>query len=98
MRKTPASMEIALAWYRAEDWERLRRLCPDWDKMQDSYEEWRADATDTERKMKRYGYTVIRFVVDPDELAGWCAIRGLTPTSDIRAKYVAERGPERPRK
>jgi hypothetical protein len=101
MRNIPAGMQIALAWYRAEDWERLRRLCPDWDKKQDSYEKWRADAMDTERKMKRYGYTVVRVVVDPDELAGWCAMRGLMPTADTRTKYVIERaeqgagGPQR---
>jgi hypothetical protein len=91
MRKAPTRLAVGVAWYRAEDWERLRQLCPDRDKMHDRYEDWRAEAMRAEQAMKHDGYTVLRVVIDPDELTGWCAIRGLTPIQDVRAQYVSER-------
>jgi hypothetical protein len=32
---------IAVAWFRADEWSKLRRLCPD---LQDTYEEWLTNA------------------------------------------------------
>jgi hypothetical protein len=86
-----ARLAIGVAWYRPEDWERLRQLCPDREQMHHRYEDWQTEAKRAERAMKHDGYTVLRVVIDPDELAGWCAIRGLTPTPDVRAQYVSER-------
>ena len=33
------SIRMIVAWFRPEDWEELKRLCPAGD-LQDTYEEW----------------------------------------------------------
>lgn len=30
-------------------------------------------------------------MVDPDELAGWCLIRGRAPDTEARAEFVADK-------
>lgn len=88
--ETPVKVVIGIAWYCLEDWEGLRQLYPDRDQMHDSYDEWLADAKRAEGTAKARGHTVIQIVIHPAELAGWCAVRGLAPTADARARYVTE--------
>jgi hypothetical protein len=87
-------MILGIAWYRQEDWKRLRRLYPDRDEMHDSFEDWLAEAQRTEQYLKAQGVAVKRVIVDPDELAGWCAVRNLEPIAEARAKYVTEKARE----
>jgi hypothetical protein len=82
---------VGLAWYRREDWEGLRRLYPDRGEMHDSFDDWLAVAEQTEQFLKSNGFAVKRVIVDPAELAGWCAARGLEPIAKARAEYVTEK-------
>jgi hypothetical protein len=45
----------------------------------------------TEQFIKSNGFAVKRVIVDPAELAGWCAARGLEPIAKARAEYVTEK-------
>jgi hypothetical protein len=36
--------EIGLAWYSREDWQRLREIADDRDKLDDAYEDWERQA------------------------------------------------------
>ncbi len=91
MKRHTAAPEVGLCWYRREDWERLLQLFPDRDKLHDSYDEWLKDVHQAEKRLKREGTVTKRIIVDPDELAGWCALRGLEPVSSTRAEYVSEK-------
>jgi hypothetical protein len=41
--------------------------------------------------VRREGNFIKRIVVDPDELAAWCASHGLEPVASARAEYVSEK-------
>ena len=36
--------QLGLAWYGREDWERLREIADDRDKLDDTYEDWERQA------------------------------------------------------
>ncbi len=91
MKRRTAPTEIGLGWYRREDWDRLLRMFPDRDKLHDTYDEWLKDVLKGEKMVKRKGNLVKRIIVDPDELAAWCALRGLQPVAATRAEYVCEK-------
>ena len=38
-------MVVGFAWYKEEQWQRLREVCPDRDKLEERYEDWRRTAT-----------------------------------------------------
>jgi hypothetical protein len=91
MKQRTAATEIGLGWYRREDWDRLLRMFPDRAKLHDTYDEWLTDVRRGEKLVRRKGNVVKRIIVDPDELAAWCASRGLEPVASARAEYVCEK-------
>ena len=90
MQRTSAT-EIGLGWYRREDWDRLLQIFPDRANLHDTYDEWLTDVRDGEKLVRREGNVVKRIIVDPDELAVWCASRGLEPVASARTEYVCEK-------
>ena len=75
----------------SEDWDRLLQVIADRDSMHDTYAEWLASARQGERDLVARGQPVERVMVDPDELASWCLIRGLVPDGAARAEFVSDR-------
>ena len=94
MAKAPlptSAVDLGMGWYRPEDWERLLRVVTDRDKLHDSYAEWLASAEQGERDLLARGQPVRRVMVDPDELAGWCLVRGRAPDAAARAEFVTDK-------
>src|SRR5271168_2311190 len=91
MKRRAVATEIGLGWYRREDWDRLLQMFPDRAKLHDTYDEWLRDVQQGEKLVKREGNVVKRIFVDPDELAAWCALRGVEPVASARAEYVCEK-------
>ncbi len=80
-----------IAWYRRDQWTRLRELASDADKLEESYEDWLAGAQKTLVQMTIAGVRAQRFDVDLDELARWCRAEGRPLDSAARAAFVASR-------
>jgi hypothetical protein len=91
MKRRTARTEIGLGWYRREDWDRLLEMFPDRDQLHDTYDEWLKDVRQGEKLVKREGNITKRIIVDPDELAAWCAMRGREPIASARAEYICEK-------
>jgi hypothetical protein len=89
--QTEPSMALEIAWYREQDWPRLKRQFPDADELHDSYAEWLASAQAAMRTIRRNGARAAPFIVDLNDLFGRCAIRGRDPDANSRSEYVAER-------
>ncbi len=49
------------------------------------------DVRQGEKLVKREGNITKRIIVDPDELAAWCAMRGREPIASARAEYICEK-------
>ena len=80
-----------IAWYRRDQWARLRELASDADKLDESYEDWLAGAQKTLVRMEVAGVRAQRVDVELDELARWCRAEGRALDSAARAAFVASR-------
>ncbi len=80
-----------IAWYRRDQWTRLRELASDADKLEESYEDWLAGAQQTLVQMAVAGVRARRVDVDLDDLARWCRAEGCPLDSAARAAFVASR-------
>jgi len=78
------------AWYRAKQWDRLREVSADRDKLEETYEEWVANAEESLRNMRKAGIYAHKIDVDVEELLAWCEARGEDVDSKARAAYVAD--------
>ena len=78
------------AWYRREQWSRLRERASDRDKLDDSYDEWLAGAQKALLEMALAGVPARRVDVDVDALFRWCEAEGRSVDSAARAAFVAE--------
>jgi hypothetical protein len=67
---------VQIAWYRREEWEKLRSLSADGDKLEKTYDEWLKLAEKTVGQLKGQGVTANKVDVAIDELAQWCQQHG----------------------
>lgn len=84
-------MVMGVAVYLPHQWERLLATAEDREKLEGTWDEWRAVLDESERNMRAIGIKPIEVVLDMDEFEKYCAERGLTNVGGTRAEYVAER-------
>jgi hypothetical protein len=82
---------VGIAWYRRDQWTRLREIASDADKLDELYEDWLAGAQKILVRMEVAGVRAQRVDVDLDELARWCRAEGRALDSAARAAFVASR-------
>ncbi len=80
-----------IAWYRRDQWARLRELATDADRLEEAYEDWLAGAQKTIVQMTAAGVRVRRVDIELDELVRWCRHEGRPVDSAARAAFTAER-------
>jgi hypothetical protein len=85
------TMVMGVAIYLPHQWERLLATAEDREKLEGTWEEWRAVLEESERNMRAIGIEPVEVVLDMDEFEKYCAERGLTNVGGTRADYVAER-------
>jgi hypothetical protein len=90
--KTPADSKIVtgVAWYRPEQWARLREISEDVENLDDTYEEWRQKAEQALRDIPA-DVRVEKVDIDLEEVVAWCNVLGLPMNAQSRARYVSER-------
>ncbi|WP_407530665.1 hypothetical protein [Methylobacterium oryzisoli] len=81
---------VGMAWYRPEDYTRLRELMQDADRLPDSYDAWRISAEQVEREVTRSGMAVIRVLITPEEFVAWCKERGVQADATARSRFASE--------
>jgi len=86
---TDSSLVTGIAWYRREQWTRLRALASDPDKLEESYEDWLGGAQKTLVQLTLSGVRTQRVDVDVDALVQWCQVEGRPLDSAARAAYAA---------
>jgi hypothetical protein len=79
---------IGFAWYRPEDFERLKTLFIDGHKLHASYQQWLQASKKGVQEMTAKGYTVEKVYIDPDTFLEWCSDRGLNIDSHGRSEFV----------
>ncbi len=84
------TQRIGFAWYRPEQWSRLRELATDVAKLEENYEAWLSSAQSVEADLRLRGVFVERVLVDVQAIADWCTREGRPFDSAARADYVAD--------
>jgi hypothetical protein len=81
---------VGIVWYRREDWPALGRLFVDAEELDDSYDDWLAQAESTFRQLESQGLIVEKVYMHPVVFADWCRERGLRPDADARSRFASE--------
>ena len=87
---TETNSVTGVAWYRREDWSRLREIASDRTNLDDSYEAWLAGAQKTLLDLAVAGVAARRVSVDIEALVRWCRAEGRPVDSAARAAFVAD--------
>ncbi len=84
-------MVIAIVWYRPEQWQRVRDVATDSEKLEESYGEWLQLAESKLAELKSRGYRVEKVDVDSEKLIRWCNEQGVENDGKARSQYAAEK-------
>ena len=79
-----------IAWYRRDQWARLRELAADADRLEEAYDDWLAGAQKTIVQMTAAGVRVRRVDIELDELVRWCRHEGRPLDSAARESADSE--------
>jgi formylglycine-generating enzyme required for sulfatase activity len=83
-------MQVAatgVAWYKAENYIRLREMFEDGEKLPLTYAEWHTNAEAGRRTLESQGRKVICVDIDPNAFPIWCRDNGMKPNAQARMKY-----------
>ncbi len=86
-----APMVTGVAWYKAEQYDRVRALSTDKDSMHETYAEWRAGVEDFILKSSGMGLVLKKVEIDLDDMLAWCRLHGKDFNGKARSEYVAEK-------
>ena len=81
---------VGIAWYSRATWSELRRVAPDADDLEPTYEDWLVVFEDGFARIQAAGLQPERFEVNLTALLAWCAPTGRLPDSSARAEFVSE--------
>jgi hypothetical protein len=85
-------MPHVAAWYRREDYQRIRKIMDDGDKLPSDFDEWEKRAKGQVAEAKRSGIIIEPIILDPDDFVAYCKAEKLRCGSQARAKFVIIRG------
>ena len=86
-----SNLVTGVAWYRPEQWARLREVSEDVENLDDTYEAWLQTAERLLRDGIPADVTVEKIDIDVEEVLAWCSVRDLPMNAQSRSRYVSER-------
>ena len=86
----PMKTDLGVAWYKPEQWERLREISADANDLEATYDEWLRVAEEGLHHMREVGLRPERIEVDVEALWRWCRAHEYPVDAEARARYVAE--------
>ena len=99
---TPQPLVVGAAWYRENQWERLKEVSADRDRLEETWAEWLCVAEKGIRDCRARGLDVKKVDVDIEELVRWCQTKGQPVNGESRSAFAAQklldRGQKRGRK
>lgn len=84
-------MVTGVAWYRPEQWERLREVSEDVENLEERYDAWLHTAEKMIREAIPADVVVEKIDIDVEEVLAWCNVHGLPMNATSRSRYVSER-------
>lgn len=81
--------QFGAAWYRRDQWERLRQAAADPEVLEETWEEWLAVAERGMRMAAKAGGHIEQVDVDVRKLIAWCIQENRPLDGPARAEFVA---------
>ncbi len=88
-KRTPRSLEVGVAWYTADSWERIRNTATDPERFESTFEQWLVMAEDTLHNFVNAGVAPEKVMIDPEEFAASCKTRRKRNNAAARARFVS---------
>ena len=85
------NIKMGIAWYKPEQWERLREISIDRKDIEFTYTEWLANAQRALQQILFSGQPAQKVEVDVEELFSWCKSIGLEVNGKSRSAFAAEK-------
>jgi hypothetical protein len=80
---------VGIAWYRPNQWQRIRDISTDADNFEDTYEEWLHLAEQRAGELAATGLRAEKVDIDSEQLVYWCNERGIEINGQARSSYAA---------
>lgn len=80
-----------ICWFEKEQWERLKEVAEDRDRLEDTWEEWHARSLDMIETFATRNIFIEKVSVDLDELINWCNSKEKGVNSATRAEFVTQK-------
>jgi hypothetical protein len=85
------TQKIGIAWYRKEQWDRLREISTDKSNLEFTFEEWLANAEKMLVDLRAQGLDAFKYEVDVEKLLEWCRAKKIQVNGSTRSQYVTEK-------
>jgi hypothetical protein len=82
-------MQLGIAWYSREVWERLHEIADDRDKLDDTHEDWERQVLKTFHGLEAIGRQVRKVPINIEALIAWCRERKCHIDMAARSEYVS---------
>ena len=82
-------LNIALAWYRQNQWGLLVEYSTDSKDLESTYQKWLEQAEEKVNEMKKNGIVVVKVDIDVEALKKWCKESGRPVDGSARSEYAA---------
>jgi hypothetical protein len=88
-QRSASTVVVGVAWFDREQWRQLCEVSVDRSQLDDTFEEWEANARRALANLKSVGVNAEPFEVRVADLVQWCAERRLPINGASRAEYVS---------
>ena len=90
-KKGNSQTVIGLAWYREEEWDRLKAVAADPNHLEDTWSDWRRVVSKGLEELVAEGHLFERVDVAVDELVAWCRNQGRPVDASARADFALDK-------
>ena len=88
----PKSFEnVGVVWYTKDEWGKMKDICIDKERFEETYEDWEAMVARTVAEMKKAGLKAIKVYVTADEFRDWCAHYSYPMDASSRSRFIVEK-------
>ena len=77
-----------VCWYKKEQWDRLKEIVPNYEDLDDTFEDWRKSAEKAIANIRRSGGKAQKVKVDTEEMLFWSNENNLALNAQNRAHYA----------
>ena len=91
MKEEQSGSIVGVGWYSPQEWALLKACAVDGDKLDRTYEDWRANAERTLSHLRSQGFRAVRVHVRVGELFAWCEQRKKALNGEARSQFVLEK-------